>query len=83
MVNLSPIPVSATYSQWPSFWVSVCENWSPYLDSLRRQDVLVWVPDSIKDECWAECGNLALKELQTEICFCLTRMGHFKVSIVP
>jgi len=68
MVNLSPIPVSATYSQWPSFWVSVCEN---------------WVPDSIKDESWAECGNLALKELQTEICFCLTRMGHFKVSIVP
>jgi len=34
-------------------------------------------------ESWAECGNLALKELQTEICFCLTRMGHFKVSIVP
>ena len=41
-----------------------------------------WVPGSIKDESWAECGNLALKELPNEICFCLSRMGHFKVKVV-
>ena len=40
-----------------------------------------WVADSIKDESWAECGNLALKELPTKICFCLTGMGHFKVKL--
>ena len=27
----SPIPVSATYYQWPSSWASVSENWSPHL----------------------------------------------------
>ena len=70
-------------SRWPSFWVSGCENWSPQLDSLRRQDLLCWVPGSIKDESWVEYGNLALKELPIETCFCLTRMGHFMVQGVP
>ena len=53
------------------------------MDSLRRQDLLGWVPGSIKDESWAECGNLALKDLPNEISFCLYRMGHFKVNVVP
>ena len=41
-----------------------------------------WVPGSIKDESWAECGNLALKELPNEICFCLSRIGDLKVKVV-
>ena len=53
------------------------------MDNLRRQDLLDWVPGSIKDERSADCGNLALKELPNEICFCLARMGHFKVKVVP
>ena len=81
-MNLSPIPVSATYYQWPSSWASVSENWSPHLDTLRRQDLLGSVPGSIKDESWAECVKLALKELPKEICFCLSKMGHFKVKVM-
>ena len=53
------------------------------MDSLRRKDLFGWVPGSNKDDWWAECGNLALKELPTEICFCLTRMGHFNVRVEP
>ena len=53
------------------------------MDSLKRQDLLGLVPGSFKDERWAECGNLALKEIPTDICFYLTRMGHFKVRVVP
>ena len=53
------------------------------MDNLRRQDLLDWVPGSIKDERSADYGNLALKELPNEICFCLARMGHFKVKAVP
>ena len=52
------------------------------MDSLRRQDILVWVTGCIKDESWAECGNLALKELPNEICFCLSRIGDLKVKVV-
>ena len=51
------------------------------MDSLRRQDLLCGVPGSVKDESWVEYGNLALKELPTKICFCLTGMGHFKVKL--
>ena len=36
----------------------------------------------MKDESWAECGNLALKELPNEICFCLSRIGDLKVKVV-
>ena len=53
------------------------------MDSLKRQDLLDWMPGSIKDESWAECGKLALKKLSNEICFCLFRVGHFKVKVVP
>ena len=41
-----------------------------------------WVPGSIKNESWEECGNLALKELPNEICFCLSRIGDLKVKVV-
>ena len=41
-----------------------------------------WVPGSIKDDSWEECGNLALKELPNEICFCLSRIGDLKVKVV-
>ena len=40
-------------------------------------------PVSIKDESCAECGQLALKELPNDICFCLSKMGHYKVKFVP
>ena len=83
MVNLSPIPVSANYKQWPSSWASNSKNWSPHLDSLRKENLFDWVLGSIKDESWAECGELALKELPKEISFCLSRMGHFKEKVVP
>ena len=53
------------------------------MDSLRRQDLLGCVPGSIKYERTADCGKLALKELPNEICFCLFRMGHFKMKVVP
>ena len=53
------------------------------MDGLRKQDLLDWVPGTIKDESWVECGNLALKELPNEISFCSSRMGHFKVKVVP
>ena len=82
-MNLSPIPVSATYYQWPFSWASVSEIWSLHLDSMRSQDLLGWVLGSIKDASWAECGNLALKELPNEIYFCLSKMGHFKVKVLP
>ena len=75
------VSLQSTNSGISRAWVS--ENWSPHLDSLRRQDVLYCVPGSIKDESWAECGNLALMEMPNEICFCLSRMGHFKVKVVP
>ena len=39
------------------------------------EDLLCWVPVSVRDDSWAECGNLALKELLAEICFPLTRIG--------
>ena len=42
-----------------------------------------WVAGSIKDESWAECGNVDLKELPNEICFYFFRKGHFKVKVVP
>jgi len=62
---------------------SVSDNWYPHLDRLRRQDLLGWVPGPTKEEICAECENLALKELANEICFCLSRKGHFKVKVVP
>ena len=36
----------------------------------------------MKDESWAECGNLALMEMPNEICFCLSRIGDLKVKVV-
>ena len=47
------------------------------MDALRTdtEDLLCWMPVSVRDEGWAECGNLALKELLAEICFPLTSTG--------
>ena len=44
------------------------------MDALRTEteDLLCWMPVSVRDDGWAECGNLALKELLAEICFPLT-----------
>ena len=44
------------------------------MDALRTdtEDLLCWMPVSVRDEGWAECGNLAPKELLAEICFPLT-----------
>ena len=41
------------------------------MDALRMdtEDLLCWMPVSVRDDGWAECGNLALKELLAEICF--------------
>ena len=33
------------------------------------------MPVSVRDDGWAECLNLALKELMAEICFNLTSTG--------
>ena len=47
------------------------------MGSLRTdpEDLLRWMPVSVRDDGWAECGNLALKELLAEICFPLTSTG--------
>ena len=47
------------------------------MDALRTdaEDLLCWMPVSVGDDGWAECGNLALKELLAEICFPLTSTG--------
>ena len=47
------------------------------MDALRTdtEDLLCWIPVSVRDEGWAECGNLAPKELLAEICFPLTSPG--------
>ena len=44
----------------------------------ETEDLLGWVPGSVRNDTWRECGNLALKELLTEICFPLTRTGTFQ-----
>ena len=36
---------------------------------------LVWTPSSLSDDSWARCGNLAPRELPTEICLLLARTG--------
>ena len=55
------------------------------MDALRTEieDLLCWMPVSVRDDGWAECLNLALKELLAEICFNLTSTGHCKVKAVP
>ena len=47
------------------------------MDALRMdtEDLLCWMPVFVRDDSWAECGNLALKDLLAEICFPLTRTG--------
>ena len=66
------IPVSATYEQWPGLQ-SVIPGVSR-LRSLRRlRASLGWVPSSLRDNSWAGCGNLALKELPTELYLLLFR----------
>ena len=47
------------------------------MDAQRKdpEDLLCWMPASVRDDGWAECGNLALKELLAEICFPLTSPG--------
>ena len=47
------------------------------MDAVRTEteDLLCWMPVSVRDDGWAECGNLALKELLAEICFPLTSTG--------
>ena len=41
----------------------------------RLRASLGWVPGSLRDDSWAECGNLALKELPAELCLLLGRTG--------
>ena len=47
------------------------------MDVLRTdsEELLCWMPVSVGNDGWAECGNLALKELLAEICFPLTSTG--------
>ena len=47
------------------------------MDVLRTdsEELLCWMPVSVGNDGWAECGNLALKELLAEICFVLTSTG--------
>ena len=39
------------------------------------EDLLCWMPVSVRDDGSAECGNLALKALLAEICFPSTSTG--------
>ena len=47
------------------------------MDALRTdpEELLCWMPVSVGDDDWAECGNLALKKLLAEICFPLYSTG--------
>ena len=42
---------------------------------MDTEDLLYWMPVSVRDDGWKECGNLALKELLAEICLPLSRTG--------
>ena len=39
------------------------------MDAQRKdpEDLLCWMPASVRDDGWAECGNLALKELLADL----------------
>ena len=47
------------------------------MDALRMdtEDLLYWMPVSVRDDGWKECGNLALKEMLAEICLPLSSIG--------
>ena len=57
-------------------WVTVCQTWSPLFGwTEETEGQLDWVPGSLRDDSWAGCGNLALRELPPEICLLLARTG--------
>ena len=48
---------------------------SPFGWPEETEGHLGWMPGSLRDDSWAGYGNLALKELPTETCLLLARMG--------
>ena len=44
---------------------------------------LGWGPGSLRNDSWAESGDLALRELPTEICLLFARTGTLECEIVP
>ena len=65
-------------SLWPNSSGRLPDLWdlvSPFGPPEEAQDQLGWVPGSLRDDSWEECGSLALKELPTEIRLLLARTG--------
>jgi len=54
---------------------SIWDLVSPFGKPEETEDQLCWMAFSLRDDSLVRCGNLALKELQTEICLLLARTG--------
>ena len=80
VLNVSPIPVSETYWQWPAVWVTVCEIWSPHLGCLRRPKTTWEGCLALRDDSWAGCGNLAQRSCR-QICLLLARTGTLEGKV--
>ena len=65
-------------SLWPNSNGRLPDLWdlvSPFGWPEETEDQLGWMSGSLGDDSWEGCGNLALKELPTEICLLLVRTG--------
>ena len=65
-------------SLWPNSSGRLPDLWdlvSPFGPPEEAEDQLGWMPGSLRDDSWEGCGNLALKELPTEIRLLLARTG--------
>ena len=49
----------------------------------EREDQLGWAPVSLSNDSWAESGDLALRELPTDICLLFARTGTLEGEIMP
>ena len=49
----------------------------------EREDQLGWAPGSLSNDSWAESGDLALRELPTDICLLFARTGTLEGEIMP
>ena len=49
----------------------------------EREDQLGWAPGSLSNDSWAESGDLALRELPTDICLLFAWTGTLEGEIMP